>query len=195
MIFLSCLLTICINQHSSIKDDNHLISYIYKDQQECLDKNKGKSEFPNDNIKYMCENIVYPPTNNKIDPIETIVVPKHIETEGDKAMKKANEYYKNHINEYEELHKKAIIEKENTRKQEEYIREKEERRKKYGDNQSNDTLNECINRNSTNINLWALSNSKKGDANDYNRKINEAYSNIKINCMGNKLWNGFYFLH
>lgn len=184
MIFLSCLLTICINYHKPIKDDKNLISYIYKDQQECLDKNKGKNELPNDDTKYLCANILYPSTIHKIDPIDAIVVPIHIETEGDKVMKKANDYYKNHINEYYLLELQAIKEEENRRKE-------EKSRKEYMNNQPNGTLSDCVNRNSKNIDDWALSHSNIGDSNDYNRRRNEAYKDITRNCMSNGYWNGF----
>lgn len=180
LTYLICGTILCANSHAaSAQQGNMSTSYLYKDKRECLEKNKVKTGNSDDAINMICDSIAYPEVRTAKDPVDVKIVPKHEETEEDRIMKKANEYYKEHIQEYKSIYERKLAEEKKT--EELQIRDKQAIAYFEKD---------CLEKNYRDMYKWIESGAVQG----IRRDAYSAQELINYHCglMGNSNWSIFH---
>jgi hypothetical protein len=180
LTYLICGTILCANSHAaSAQQGNISTSYLYKDKRECLEKNKIKTGNSDDAINMICDSISYPEARTVKDPVSAKIAPKHEETEEDRIMKKANEYYKEHIQEYKNIYERKLAE------------EKKEEEKQIKVRQAIAYFEkDCLEKNYRDADTWIGAGARQG----IRRDVNSALQLINDHCksMGNSNWSILY---
>jgi hypothetical protein len=86
--------------------------YLYKNKQDCLDKNIGPNGSPNDLIKLICDTVKDTEVSNrssdeeKKSPEQIPIIKDRKETPEEILMRQSNDYYRHHRSEYEDAHQR-----------------------------------------------------------------------------------------
>jgi len=104
--------------------------HLYENKQECMDKNNGPHVTPNDTIKAICDAIVYTESLKTGSGTKDDSPPQQQrgETEAERVMRNANEYYRQHKSEYDELHREKLMSESKSLEQEKKRLEQEMKR-------------------------------------------------------------------